>query len=130
MSIEDRIEAAKKTHDAKVSDQKDRMEQAQNEAKKFFTPVYKAFLEIDEKYGTDRGLKIKVTEHSCSIRKEKGLDKLELSCFSFSKPHITIEERNDYSVTPDGGVVENRKKVDNAEEAIQIAIDYIAENIG
>lgn len=131
LSIKDKIEAVRVAEKEGRAAAKKQQEKASEEARNFFAPVYKAFLEIEKDFGSGKGLEIVVTDFLCRVRKEGSADKLELSCFGFSKK-IIIREVNDYSIVPDSEldpIVEERKEVDSAEEAIEIAIEYIGKNI-
>lgn len=133
MSIKDRIEAARESIKQRNHAGEEKRKQDAEEAKKFFAPVYEAFLEIEKEYGNGKGLKITVTDYMCTIRKTgRSLDKLELSCFDFCKDKIHVVETMDFSIIPDSTrdpIVESSKYVNSAEEAIKIAIDYIGENL-
>jgi len=130
MSIKDRIEAAKEDSNKKDDAFAARIEESKNENRRFFAPVYEAFKEIEQEYGTGRGVSIFVSDYRCEIKKETSRDKLVLMCVSLNlKPDIHIEERCDYSAVPDGGVERHEKDVETAEEAIEIAIQYVGKNV-
>ncbi len=89
-------------------------------------------MEIEKEFGSGKGLRIAVKDYMCVVHKEGSADKLELSCFGFSKGKITVEEVNDFSSAPDSEldpILETRKEVYSAEEAVEIAIEYIGKNI-
>ena len=167
MSIKDKIEAVRVAEKERKAAEENRKERDLEEPKRFFAPVYIAFLEIAKEYESGRGLVIEATEYRCAIWKEESCNSLELSCSRIRKDKILILEMIDlhipdteteiekeiaeteimeraeelhrakeegcsdgYSVvfqTPD--VVERAKELDSAEEAIEIAIEYIGKNI-
>ena len=132
MSIKDKIEAIRAAErETRAAEEKQR-EKASEEAREFFAPVFKAFLEIEKDFGSGKGFRIVAKDYMCVVRKEGSADKLELSCFGFNKDKIIIEEVNDFSSIPDSEldpIMETRKEVDSAEEAVEIAIVYIGKNI-
>lgn len=132
LSIKDKIEAVRVAEKEGRAAAKKQREKASEEARNFFAPVYKAFLEIEKEFGSGKGLRIVVNDYMCVVHKEGSADKLELSCFGFCKDKIIIREVNDFSSIPDSEldpIMETRKEVDSAEEAIEIAIEYIGKNI-
>ncbi len=132
MSIKDKIEAVKVTEKERRAAEEKQRDKASEEARNFFAPVYEAFLEIEQEYGREKGIRIVVKDYMCVVHKAGSADKLELSCFGFRKDKILIEEVNDFSIIPDSEldpIMETRREVDSAEKAIEIAIEYIGKNI-
>ena len=132
LSIKDEIEAVRTAERERRAVEEKQREKASEEARNFFAPVYKAFLEIEKEFGSGKGLRIVVKDYMCVVRIDGCADKLELSCFGFNKDKIIIEEMIDFSSVPDSEldpIMETRKEVDSAEKAIEIAIEYIGKNI-
>ena len=132
MSVKDRIEAVRVAEKERKAAEEKQRDKASEEARNFFAPVYEAFLEIKKEFGIGRGLRIVVKDDMCVVHKRGSEDKLELSCSGFHKDKIIIEEVSDFSNAPHpelDPIMETSKEVDNAEDAVEIAVEYIGKNI-
>ena len=85
MSVKDKIEGVRIAEKERRAAEEKKRDKDSQEARNFFAPVYEAFLEIEKEFGSGKGLRIMVKDYTCVIRKEGSADKLELSCFGFSK---------------------------------------------
>lgn len=132
MSIKDKIEAVKVAEKERRAVEEKQRAKDSEEARKFFAPVYEAFLDIEKEFGRGRGLRFVVKDYVCTVFNEGSADKLELSCFGFRKGTIQIEEVSDFSNVPDSlldPIMKSTEETGSAEEAIKIAINYIGKNI-
>ncbi len=132
LSIKDKIEAVRVAERERRAAAENQREKASEEARNFFAPVYKAFLEIEKEFGSGKGFRIVARDNVCVVHKEGSADMLELGCYGFKKDKIMVKEVHDFSSVPDSEldpIMERIKEVDSAEEAIEIAIEYIGKNI-
>jgi len=132
LSIKDKIEAVRVAERERKAAAEIQRAKASEEARNFFSPVYKAFLEIENEFGSGKGLRIVAKDNVCVVHKEGSADMLELGCYGYKKDKIMVKEVDGFSSVPASDfepITESNKEVDSAEEAIEIAIEYIGKNI-